>query len=91
MPVRSRIIALTAVLSMAASASSEMAYATDNTRSQHREWIRKLEMGQAHLPSLEMEAEHEDQLILGPHGTVMQHRTWIKKLETPGGTLGTSL
>ena len=90
--MRSRIIALTVVLPIAASASSEVAFATDNTRSQHREWVRKLETPGGTFPYLiEMEAEPADLSATSPNGTVLQHRSWIKKLETPGGTLGTSL
>ena len=64
----------------------------DGTRSQHREWIRKLEMPSLALPdTLEVDTDHTDPMILGPNGTALQHRTWIKKLETPGGTLGSSL
>jgi hypothetical protein len=61
----------------------------DDTRSQHREWVRKLDTPGGTFPySLDMPQNDTDALVLTPDGTAVQHRTWMRKLETPGGTLG---
>jgi hypothetical protein len=64
----------------------------EETRSQHREWIRKLETPGGTFPFvLEIEAEPADSSMTELSGTAPQHRTWLRKLETPGGTFSSSL
>ncbi|MBB3021569.1 hypothetical protein FHR70_004670 [Microvirga lupini] len=89
--MRSTIVALFVVTSMAAAISVGTARA-EETRSQHREWIRKLETPGGTFPYLlEIEAEPADSSPTTPRGTAPQHRSWLRKLETPGGTFNSSL
>jgi len=77
-------------MSIAAAASLGTARA-EETRSQHQEWIRKLETPGGTFPyALEMKAEPADSSMNVPNGTTPQHRIWLRKLETPGGTFGSS-
>jgi hypothetical protein len=90
--VRSCIVALFVVTSMAAAAASIGTVRAEETRSQHEEWIRKLETPGGTFPYvLEVEAEPADSPITAPNGTTLQHRNWLRKLETPGGTFSSSL
>ena len=60
----------------------------DDTRAQHRDWMRKLETPGGTFPeALDMIIEHADPGLRMPDGTGIQHRSWIRKLETPNGTL----
>ncbi len=62
---------------------------TEDTRSQHREWVRKLATSGGTFPyTLDMSQKDTDPLVLIPGGTAVQHRSWMRKLEAPGGTLG---
>lgn len=88
--MRCRIIACLIVMSMAASLSNGSAHA-DDTRSQHEEWMRKLETPGGTFPyALDMEAALDGASPSVLSGTAFQHRSWIRKLETPNGTLGSS-
>jgi hypothetical protein len=90
MPVRSCIIALFVVTSMAAAAPVGTAR-SEETRPQHREWIRKLETpGGTFSHAFSLEDDRAEPSALESNGTAMQHRIWLRKLETPGGTLGPS-
>ncbi len=90
--MRSCIVALFVVTFMAAVAGSIGIVRAEETRSQHQEWIRKLETPGGTFPYvLEVEAEPADSSITAPNGTTLQHRNWLRKLETPGGTFGSSL
>jgi hypothetical protein len=61
----------------------------EDTRSQHREWVRKLETSGGTFPyPLDMSQNDTNALALIPNGTAVQHRSWMRKLESPGGTLG---
>jgi hypothetical protein len=63
----------------------------EGTRSQHLEWMRKLETpGGPFAHFLDMPDDAKSSLLM-PDGTVPQHRSWMGKLETPGGTLGSPL
>ncbi len=90
--MRSCIVALFVVTSMAAAAASPSTARAEETRSQHQEWIRKLETPGGTFPFvLEVEAEPAGSSITASSGTMSQHRSWLRKLETPGGTFGSSL
>jgi hypothetical protein len=89
--VRSCIVALFVVTSITAASLIGTAHA-EETCSQHREWIRKLETPGGTLPYvLEIEAESAASAMSAPSGTAPQHRNWLRKLETPGGTFSSSL
>ncbi len=90
--MRSCIVTLFVVTFMAAAAASTGIARAEETRSQHQEWIRKLETPGGTFPYvLEIESEHSESTLTAPGGTTPQHRSWLRKLETPGGTLGTPL
>jgi hypothetical protein len=70
-------------------ASLSHAVCADDTRPQHRQWIKKLETSGGTFPrALDMFVDQDDPAVLVPGGTVPQHRLWIRKLETPNGTFG---
>ena len=72
--------------------STGHAFGAEDTSSQHRHWMRKLETPVGTLRgSPRMITDQDDPVILVPRGTVPQHRSWIRKLETPNGTLGLPL
>ncbi len=88
--MRSCIVALFVLTSVAAAPIG--AARAEETRSQHREWMRKLETPGGTFPHvLEIEAEPADSSEIMPNGTAQQHRNWLRKLETPGGTFGSSV
>ncbi|MXQ12478.1 hypothetical protein [Microvirga makkahensis] len=73
-------------------ASTGGAFSADNTRVQHRNWIRKLDTpGGTLVDSLDVIMEDETSRRLMPGGTASQHRSWIKKLETSDPVNGVSL
>lgn len=64
----------------------------EETRSQHQEWIRKLETPGGTFPYvLELDSEPAVRSMTPPGGTTPQHRNWLRKLETPGGTFSSTL
>ena len=68
--------------------STGYAFDADDTRTQHRDWMRKLETPGGTFPeALEMTVEHADPGLHLQSGTGAQHRSWIRKLEAPNGTL----
>jgi hypothetical protein len=83
-----RVIASFACLFLGIAASGH-AFGADATRSQHRNWIRKLETPGGTFPrSLDLSTEHDVSEQLVSEGTAVQHRSWIRKMETPDGMLG---
>ena len=90
--MRSCIVTLFVVTFMAAAAASTGIARAEETRSQHQEWIRKLETPGGTFPYvLEIESEPASSSMVVPNETASQHRRWLRKLETPGGTLNSSL
>lgn len=58
------------------------ALAAEETRSQHRNWMLKLETpGGTHLESFETLMQPDGSQGLISNGTAVQHRSWIRKLE----------
>jgi hypothetical protein len=73
-------------------AASNHAFSADNTRTQHRDWMRKLDTPGGTLPeSLHVIMERDAFGQIGPGGTAAQHRSWIKKLEISDYSNGVSL
>jgi len=65
------------------------AFSADATRSQHQNWIRKLETPGGTFPrSLDLIMEHDTSTQHLSEGTAIQHRSWIRKMETPDSMLG---
>lgn len=73
-------------------ASSGHAFSADNTRGQHRSWMRKLDTPGGTLPdSLETIMKHEASTQPVPDGTSAQHRSWIRKRGLSDPLSGVSL
>jgi len=79
-----RVIAGLALLIVSLASSGE-AFSADDTRAQHRDWMRKLDAPGGTLPeAVDMLMEHKNSRRLVPGGTTAQHRSWIRKLEVSG-------
>ncbi|WP_414470808.1 hypothetical protein [Microvirga sp. M2] len=73
-------------------ACSGSAFSADNTRAQHRSWMRKLDTPGGTLPeSLQAILGREEAEARVPGGTTAQHRSWIRKLEISDQASGTAL
>ncbi|MEZ0170954.1 hypothetical protein [Microvirga sp. TS319] len=73
-------------------ACSGSAFSADNTRAQHRNWMRKLDTPGGTLPeSLQAILSREESEARVPDGTTAQHRSWIRKLQISHQTSGTAL
>ncbi len=73
-------------------ASSNHAFGADDTRVQHRTWMRKLVTPGGTFPEeLDAIMEHGTSMGLAPNGTSTQHRSWIRKQDVSGRISGVSL
>jgi hypothetical protein len=85
--VRSCVITGLVVILVGVAWSNDPLHAEDS-RDQHREWMRKLETPGGTFPyALDMSLDAAGSSLLLPEETAPQHRSWMRKLETPGGTL----
>ncbi|SCY79552.1 hypothetical protein [Microvirga guangxiensis] len=75
-----RVIAYFSIVLMGAAVSGG-AFAADGTRSQHQNWMQKLETPGGTLPGSFEVLMQPDGSQLAPAGTTVQHRSWIKKRE----------
>lgn len=73
-------------------ACSGSAFSADNTRAQHRNWMRKLDTPGGTMPeSLDVIFGREESGARVPDGTTAQHRSWIRKLGISEETSSTAL